>query len=237
MTVLFAYLSDRHDAGFICADDLEANNNGKVDKVFLQWRRFAIGITGPEFLRDALGLIGWFDHPVPVRYANGDVAHPISQVQELTNKLATVLPRIAKQQDRSFQDKLLKGVANQEQYDLWSEQCGALIILDYVERRLFEVANSTCVGNLVANIPPKFQIRGLPREKVYRFSGGEVISMVTPEVVANPRAYASSWINEAAKLTPNRLGPLGASLAFAGSEIEFHSALDNVDDVLSAYGF
>src|SRR6187402_3608929 len=143
MTVLFAYISTKHDAGFIGADNLEANNNSKVDKVFLQWRRFAIGITGPEFLRDALGMIGWFDHPVPVRYANGDVAEPVAQVQELTNRLTLVMPRVAKQQDRSFKDKLADGRASEAQYDVWSEQCGTLVVLDYVERRLFEIANST----------------------------------------------------------------------------------------------
>jgi len=228
MTVLFAYLSAKCDAGFLCADNLEGNNSAKVDKVFLQWRRFAIGITGPEFLRDALAMIGWLDLPVNARYCDGQQVTAISSVQQLVRQLETTLPRIAKQQDKSFQDKLTRGVGTKEQYEIWSNQCGTFVVLDYVEKRLFELANDTCVSNLAAGIPPKFRSKGLPREQVFRFGGGASIATVTAEIVANPRAHAVHWIEQAATLTSNPLGALGASLTFSGSHVEFQSALNSV---------
>jgi hypothetical protein len=85
MTVLFAYVSNEHDAAFICADNLEGITGSKAEKVFLQWRRFAIGISGPEFLKEALGMIGTFDYLCKVDSANGQPAPAIAGVQQLAS--------------------------------------------------------------------------------------------------------------------------------------------------------
>lgn len=237
MTVLFAFVSNEHDAAFICADNLEGISGSKAEKVFLQWRRFALGICGPGFLKDALGMIGVFDYLCKVDCANGQPAPVIAGVQQLASALENVLPRLAVRQDETFKRKLSSGEATHEQYDLWSDQCGIVVVLDYVDKKLFQIVNSTCIANLVAGIRPSLRVTGLPREQVFRFAGATPMAAVTPDIVSNPRAHAAQWVRDAAAGAPSRIGSLGSNVTISGADVNFQSAFDSVSDVLTSHGY
>lgn len=241
MTVLFAFASPKHEAAFIAGDDLEAHRKVSVDKVYLCWRRFAVGVYGLDTLLQAVQYSAYGSQEANrIRYANGAEITVVTDVQALCAQAEQRLPRLAKFYKTNMDRKLSDGSLGKDEYEKWMATVGGLVILDY-EACQIHLARLT--RPILDGSPARFEIELLEPEQVYRFGINDPtpVACVTAKMVEKPRDWCAAKVLDAKQECGNAgfhgvVGNLGASFAKQDGVTEFWSAFKSVDDYMTANG-
>lgn len=244
MTVLFAFTSAQNKMGFICGDDLEANNKRRVDKVVQCWERFAIGVYGVDVLKTAVSLAAYFDqHSTRVLNGNRVVVPGPTSVHSLCNAIAACLPRLVAHELKVLQAAVNQQRMSPQQQQAWLTMYGGLAILDHQTLQLYEAKPQQPIAQAVQS-PPTFIVSTLTDGHGWRFgvNGTTDLGQLQPQALTAPGTWAQSELGQAVALChahgqPGVLGNLGTMFTKDLHGTTYQSVHSTFDDILNALGY
>jgi hypothetical protein len=244
VTVVLAFASQSRRRSMICADELEAHTQQRTDKVTLAFDRYAVAITGADFLKIAVNVVSYFQDGVRRRGASAVCSTP-ENVEKLCAAVARTLPRLARFTAGQVRACVQDGRLTNEQAVEQLKGGGSMVVIDRREHQLYFASLPCAVEELAeaGAAPPRFSVVRLAPERVYSFSGqADDLGPIPSEALVDHRRWAEAKVRafalEAnARYSRRVIGDLGASVEVTKSKWEFWSSLDGPDDLMSTNGF